>query len=29
LGLCSWAKTGDFEHDPDDAILFLGEESWA
>ena len=29
LGLCSWAKTGEFEHDPDDAILFLGEESWA
>jgi len=28
LGLCSWAKTGDFEHDPDDAILSLGEESW-
>jgi type VI secretion system protein ImpH len=29
LGLCSWAKTGDFEHDPDDAIVPLGEESWA
>ena len=29
LGLCSWAKTGDFERDPDDAIVFLGEESWA
>lgn len=28
LGLCSWAKTGDFEYDPDDAILSLGEESW-
>jgi type VI secretion system protein ImpH len=28
LGLCSWAKTGDFEHDPDDAILSLGDESW-
>ncbi len=29
LGLCSWAKTSAFEHDPDDAIVFLGEESWA
>ena len=29
LGLCSWAKTAPFEHDPDDAIVFLGEESWA
>jgi type VI secretion system protein ImpH len=28
LGLCSWAKTGDFEYDPDDAILPLGDESW-
>jgi len=28
LGLCSWAKTGDFEHDPDDAIVSLGEEAW-
>jgi len=29
LGLCSWAKTSDFEHDPDDAIVPLGEEVWA
>ena len=29
LGLCSWAKTGEFEHDPDDAIVPLGGESWA
>jgi type VI secretion system protein ImpH len=29
LGLCSWAKTADFEHDPDDAIVPLGDESWA
>ncbi len=29
LGLCSWAKTGDFERDPDDAIVPLGDESWA
>jgi type VI secretion system protein ImpH len=29
LGLCSWAKTTAFEHDPDDAIIPLGEESWA
>jgi type VI secretion system protein ImpH len=29
LGLCSWAKTGEFEHDPDDAILSLGDEVWA
>jgi type VI secretion system protein ImpH len=29
LGLCSWAKTSEFEHDPDDAILALGDESWA
>jgi type VI secretion system protein ImpH len=29
LGLCSWAKTGDFERDPDDAIVSLGEEAWA
>lgn len=28
LGYCSWAKTGPFERDPDDAILPLGEESW-
>jgi type VI secretion system protein ImpH len=28
LGLCSWAKTGEFEHDPDDAILSLGDEAW-
>lgn len=28
LGLCSWAKTGGFEHDPDDAVVSLGEESW-
>jgi type VI secretion system protein ImpH len=29
LGWCSWAKTGPFERDPDDAILPLGEEKWA
>jgi type VI secretion system protein ImpH len=29
LGLCSWAKTSAFEHDPDDAIIPLGDESWA
>ncbi|MGH9559367.1 MAG: type VI secretion system baseplate subunit TssG [Bryobacteraceae bacterium] len=29
LGLCSWAKTAEFERDPDDAIVPLGEESWA
>jgi type VI secretion system protein ImpH len=29
LGLCSWAKTSEFEHDPDDAIVPLGDESWA
>jgi type VI secretion system protein ImpH len=29
LGLCSWAKTSEFEHDPDDAILSLGDEVWA
>jgi type VI secretion system protein ImpH len=29
LGLCSWAKTGEFDHDPDDAIVSLGEETWA
>lgn len=29
LGLCSWAKTGPFEHDPDDAVIALGEETWA
>jgi type VI secretion system protein ImpH len=29
LGLCSWAKTGDFERDPDDAVFSLGEEAWA
>jgi type VI secretion system protein ImpH len=29
LGLCSWAKTAAFERDPDDAIVPLGEESWA
>ncbi len=29
LGLCSWAKTEEFDHDPDDAIVSLGEESWA
>jgi type VI secretion system protein ImpH len=29
LGLCSWAKTGEFEHDPDDAVFPLGEEAWA
>jgi type VI secretion system protein ImpH len=28
LGLCSWAKTGAFERDPDDATLPLGDESW-
>lgn len=29
LGWCSWAKTGPFERDPDDAILPLGDEKWA
>ncbi|HUA85469.1 MAG TPA: type VI secretion system baseplate subunit TssG [Bryobacteraceae bacterium] len=29
LGLCSWAKTGEFDYDPDDAIVSLGEETWA
>jgi type VI secretion system protein ImpH len=29
LGLCSWAKTGPFDRDPDDAVLPLGEEKWA
>jgi type VI secretion system protein ImpH len=29
LGWCSWAKTGPFERDPDDAILALGDEKWA
>ncbi len=29
LGLCSWAKTGPFDYDPDDAVLSLGEETWA
>jgi type VI secretion system protein ImpH len=29
LGLCSWAKTGPFERDPDDAVLDLGDETWA
>ncbi len=24
LGLCSWAKTGEFDYDPDDAIVSLG-----
>jgi type VI secretion system protein ImpH len=26
LGLCSWVKTEPFDHDPDDAILALGEQ---
>jgi type VI secretion system protein ImpH len=29
LGLCSWAKTGPFDTDPDDAVLALGDEKWA
>jgi type VI secretion system protein ImpH len=29
LGLCSWAKIDDFDHDPDDAIVPLGEATWA
>ncbi|HLH38676.1 MAG TPA: type VI secretion system baseplate subunit TssG [Bryobacteraceae bacterium] len=29
LGLCSWAKTEEFDRDPEDAIVSLGEESWA
>jgi type VI secretion system protein ImpH len=29
LGLCTWAKTGPFDYDPDDAILSLGEQRWA
>lgn len=29
LGLCSWAKTEEFERDPDDAVFSLGEEAWA
>jgi type VI secretion system protein ImpH len=29
LGLCSWAKTGAFERDPDDAVFPLGEKAWA
>ena len=29
LGLCSWAKTGPFDSDPDDAVLALGDEKWA
>lgn len=28
LGWCSWAKTGPFDRDPDDAILQLGEQGW-